>query len=85
MHKDEWTGGCTTFTIADDNDYLTLKLSPSYTPLGFDFKLTINEVYNDLLDYLYETYSIRAGAGDISFDIVIKSKNAIMMCLKFKL
>lgn len=81
MHKDDWTGGCTTFTIAEDNDYLTLNLSPSYAPLGFDFKLTLNEVYNDLLDYLYETYSIRAGAGDISFDIVIKSKNAIMMCL----
>lgn len=81
MVKDEWIGGCTTFTVADDNDYLTLKLSPSYNPLGFNFELTINEVYDNLLEYLRETYSIVVGDSDITFDIVIKNKEALMVCL----
>lgn len=81
MIKDEWIGGCTTFTVAEDSDYLTLKLSPSYNPVGFNFELSMNEVYDNLLEYLRETYSIVASNNDISFDIVIKSKDAIMICL----
>lgn len=82
MIKDEWIGGCTTFTVAEDSDYLTLKLSPSYNPVGFNFELSMNEVYDNLLDYLYETYSIdNISENNIAFDIDIKSKSAIMIKL----
>lgn len=80
--KDGYTGGCTAFTIAEETDFLSLKLSPNYNPLGFKFELSINEVYDNILEYLKETYSIsNIGNNDISFDIVIKNKNSIIVCL----
>ena len=74
-----YSGGFSVFNIVDDTDYLKLDLSTSLSPLGFKFNININNVYNNFLEYLYETYGISTDSSNILLDIVIKSKNEIIV------
>lgn len=72
-------GGYTNFNISNDEDYLSLNLSISNKPLGFKFDIHMNEVYDDFINYLYETYNISNVAyNQIILDLVIKNKDSII-------
>lgn len=71
--KDGIIGGCTTFNISGNNDYLALSISNSLEPHGIKFDLTVNGEYTWLLDYLYETYGIRVAHSDIMYELVLKT------------
>ena len=73
-----YSGGFSTFNIVDDNDYLTLNLSTSLNPLGFKLDVHINNVYDNFLEYLSETYDITTKKSNIILDVVIKNKNSII-------
>lgn len=76
--KEGLTGGYTNFLISDDtSDNLELKLSISQDPLGFNFDIFMNEVYNDLHEYLYETYNLESF--NIHLELVIKDKENIIV------
>ena len=72
-------GGCINFQIAESKDYLTLNLKHIMEPsLGFRFEVNMNPEYNWLLDYLFETYGIEIGKGNIKFNIVIKMRTLLL-------
>lgn len=77
--KDGVIGGITSFIIADDNDFMSLKLSVSNDPLSICFDTVINKEYNWLLTYLNETYGISTSHNNIKYDIVIKNKDSIII------
>ena len=77
MIKDEWIGGGTNFTIADDSDFLSLHLSDCLDPFGFKLKLTMNNEYNWFLSYLLETYGLQVSQNEIKYEFVIKNKDTI--------
>ena len=72
-------GGCTSFDISNHPDFLSLNLSINNDPFGFKFDLVMNEEYDWFLDYLYETYNITTSHNNIKFDLVLKSKDAIII------
>lgn len=78
--KEGWTGGYNTFNICNEStEYMKLNLSPSLSPLGWKFNLTINSQYDWLLTYLYETYGLeKISHQNISYEIVLKSKDSII-------
>jgi hypothetical protein len=78
--RDGWIGGYTAFNICNETtEYMKLNLSPSLSPLGWKFKLTLNSQYDWLLTYLYETYGLtNISHDDISYEIVLKSKDTII-------
>lgn len=76
--KTDIIGGYTTFSISDDtSDHLELKLSLSHEPLGFKFDILMNEVYNNFLNYLSETYGLDSPS--IYLELVIKDKENIII------
>ena len=77
--KEDWIGGCTNFSIADDDDFLSLNLSNSLDPLGLKLDLTMNKEYNWFLTYLSETYCLNVSKSNIKYEIVIKNKEGIMV------
>lgn len=79
MIKDEWIGGGTNFTIADESDFLSLHLSDCLDPFGFKLKLSMNDEYNWFLSYLLETYGLSVSQNDIKYEFVIKNKDSIII------
>ena len=77
--KDGTIGGCTNFNIANPDDYLTLKISMNSNPHGVNFELSVNNEYDWLLDYLYETYGITASHSDIKYELILKSKDSAII------
>lgn len=78
INKD-YSGGTTSFTISQSNDYLAFNLSLSLDPLGLECTVTTNEVYNWFLTYLYETYNLDVSHNNLKFQIVIKNKDEIIV------
>ena len=77
--KEGWVGGYTSFNICDETtEFMKLDLEKSLEPLGWKFNLTINSQYNWLLTYLNETYGIDVSHNDIEYEIVLKSKEAVI-------
>lgn len=83
----DYVSGSTSFVVANanDGDYLSVKLKINKNPLGFTFETNINKEYDDLLDYLGETYGI-AGVGansitanDINYQIVLRNSDSIVV------
>lgn len=79
MKNNDYICGGTSFDISDKNDdYLSLNLKINKEPyLGLSLDVLFNKEYDDLQNYLYETYCINASASDIKFEFVIKNKNCI--------
>ena len=77
--KDGVIGGGTNFNIANLEDYLTLNLSMSNDPHGVRYMLSINNEYDWLLDYLYETYNLSVSHADIVYELILKSKDSIII------
>ena len=77
--KDNIVGGCTSFSISDISDYLTLSIDVNKEPFGIKFNLVMNEVYDNLLEYLNETYGIDVLASNIYYELIIKSKDSIIV------
>lgn len=75
----ECIGGYTFFNISDDYDFLNLYLNTSYDPLGFSFKLNMNSQYDNLMEYICETYNIDAQSINIQYNIVIKNNDSIII------
>lgn len=85
MHGD-WLGGCTNFDTSNLDSSLSLNLSINNDPLGFCFKVKMNEVYNDLIEYLAETYFYSSNSSDLPFDhnsikfeLVLKNKDSAVL------
>lgn len=76
--KDGIVGGSICFNISKDSDILQLKIDTVIDPLGFEFKLNMNRVYDWFTTYLSETYQISPSHRDIELQLAIKSKNAII-------
>lgn len=80
--KNDTIGGITAFNISNQNDLMNLNIKTtvdeSLDTLGFKLSLHINKEYDWLLSYLYETYGLRSTHNDISFELVIKNKDAII-------
>ena len=78
--NNDWLGGCTSFDISTEKDYLQLNLSLSNEPLGFKLDLIMNKVYNWFLDYLHETYNIQNISHDnIKYELVFKNKDSVII------
>lgn len=78
IHND-YIGSYTNFTIANDSDYLSLKLDICQELLGFDFNIKFNEIYNDFIEYLSETYNLEILDRNINLELVIKDKENIIV------
>lgn len=88
--SNDWLGGCTSFSVSNLTDYLSLHLTTNYEPLGFGFGLKYNNVYTgqySLMDYLKETYFFDNSStqptlsktNQIAFELVIKNKNSVII------
>lgn len=78
MLKDGVIGGCTSFNITNNTDYLSLNIQTLLNPLGISYNLSMNDDFKDLLTYLKETYCIEVTHDNIKYDLVIKNKNSII-------
>lgn len=76
--KDDCIGGSTCVSISDESNMLKLNISSVLDPLGFQFKLNMNSVYNWFLTYLSETYQRTSSYNKIKFQLAIKSKTGII-------
>lgn len=76
--SNNWIGGTTSMSISNSQDYLSLSLNTNYNPLGFKFELSMNEVYDDLCEYLNETYNIDTHDEHIKYELVIKNKDSVI-------
>lgn len=79
MMTEDWIGGSTCFTISNETDFLSLQLSVSNDPLGFKITMPMNDQYNWLLDYLYETYGINTGHDNIRFVLGFKNSDSLIV------
>ena len=79
MMTEGWIGGSTCFTISNETDFLSLQLSVSNDPLGFKITMPMNDQYNWLLDYLYETYGINTGHNNIRFVLGFKNSDSLIV------
>lgn len=83
----DYVSGSTSFVVANesDGDYLNVKLKINKDPLGFVFETYINKEYNDLLDYLGETYGMvgigadSINANDINYQLVLRNSDSIII------
>lgn len=75
---DDCIGGYTNFTISDNIDYMELHLKHSIEKLGFELNVTMNEVYDSLCEYIFETYNLDIAKNNMKFDLVIKNKDSII-------
>jgi hypothetical protein len=71
-------GGFTNFNIANNDNYLSVDLKTNLDPLGFMFNIRMNSVYDDLIEYLSETYGIKTTEENIKIDLVLKNKDSII-------
>lgn len=80
LMMDEYVGGCTCFNIANDRDViLDFGIDISIDPLGIALNTTTNDVYDSIYEYINETYLIDVLPEEILLDIVVKSKDSIIM------
>ena len=76
---DDFIGGYTTFNICNEStEFLQVKLTQSFEPLGWKFDLIMNSQYDWLLTYLNETYGINVSHNDITYEIVLQSNDSII-------
>lgn len=74
-----YVGGITNFNISKKSDFLTLNLSESLEPFGLKFDLNYNKEYNNLIQYLLETYNLKIDNGElIRYELVFKRKDAVI-------
>lgn len=77
--KNNWVGGATMFNISKPQDMMSLNINTSVDILGFEYTLTVNNVYNDLLNYLSETYGLNnISQNNLFFELVLKSKDSVI-------
>ena len=77
--KDDYVGGYTSFNISKSLDeFMSLKLDKSLDPLGWKLNLSINSEYDWFLTYLQETYGLTLSHKDITYELVLKSNDAII-------
>ena len=78
MIHNDFIGGYTTFSISNEFDYLGLKIDYINTPaVGLQYTVVMNEVYDSLIEYLTETYSLTEYT-NINIEACIKNKSGII-------
>lgn len=80
MMSNEWLGGCTSFDTSNLSNHMSLNLSINDDPLGFRFTVRMNEVYNNLINYLAETYFYSLQTAGNSYNLPFTEEN-----IKFEL
>lgn len=81
-------GGITTINMSNETDYMNLNILPDKLDnRKLLFEVPFNSEYNDLLNYIYETYGIETKEGaphidknnGLFFEVMIKNKNSIIV------